>query len=248
LLGTEFLVADLAVVQNCRVADLVSPLDQARAAGVLVEAEETFSFRHPLIRAALYDEISVPVRSAWHCDAAKALVRAGAPVHRVACHLLQAFATSKAGLLDEVLLDWLADAAPMLVAQTPGMAIELLREACGRSPVTTTRGAWLACRLAEAYYRSGNFDEAERVAGRAMAVATSPDVLIDLHWTMAQCQAFVGRTDESLLSLGQAIELPGVSPQQRTRLLVLAARAHRDLGQVTVAGEIARRRWPLPRS
>lgn len=239
LLGTEFLVADLAVVQNCRVADLVSPLDQACAAGVLVEAAETFSFRHPLIRAALYEEISVPVRSAWHCDAAKALVHAGAPVHRVARHLLQAFEMSETGLLDEVLLDWLAGAASMLVAQTPGMAIELLKEACDRSSVTTTRGAWFACRLAEAYYRSGNGNEAERVARHAMAVVTSPDVLVDLHSTMAQCHALVGRTNESLQSLEQAITLPGVSSRQRSRLLVLAARAHRNVGQVAVAGEMA---------
>jgi DNA-binding CsgD family transcriptional regulator/tetratricopeptide (TPR) repeat protein len=239
LLGIDFLVADLAVVRHCRVADLVLPVDEAITAGVLVENGERLSFRHPLIRAALYEEISAPVRSAWHRDAARALVQAGTPVHRVARQLLQAFTSPDAGSLDEVLLDWLADAAPTLVAQTPGTAIELLRAAHRRSSPATERGAWLACRLAEALYRSGNNTEAQRIARRTMEVVSDPDILVDLHWTVAQCNAFAGRADESLETLSEAIALPAISQRQRARLLVLAARAHRDLGQVTVAGQVA---------
>jgi DNA-binding CsgD family transcriptional regulator/tetratricopeptide (TPR) repeat protein len=239
LLGVEFLVADLAIVRNCRVADLVSPIDEARTAGVIGDAGEKLAFRHPLIRAALYDEIATPVRSAWHRDAARALARAGAPVHRVAAQLSQAFALSEAGPLDDLLLDWLAEAAPTLVAQAPRTAIELLREAAGRCSVSTSRGAWLAARLADALYRSGEGGDAERVAAQAMCVVSDPDLLVDLHWTVAQCRAFAGRADESIESLSEAIALPGVSDQQRARLLVLAARAHRDLGRVAAAGEIA---------
>jgi DNA-binding CsgD family transcriptional regulator len=239
LLGNEFLVVDLALVRNCRVADLVHPIEEARAAGVLEEAGEKLSFRHPLIRAALYDEIAAPVRPAWHREAARALVQAGAPVHQVARQLLQAADTPGTGPLDGALLDWLSDAASALVAQAPRTAIDLLREACRNSPVTTSRGAWFASRLAEAHYRSGDGVEAERVARQAMEVVTDPDLLVDLHWTVAQCHALVGKTGESLESLDEAITLPGVSVRQRARLLVLAARAHRNLGEVAVAGDIA---------
>jgi DNA-binding CsgD family transcriptional regulator len=239
LLGVEFQVADLAVVRNCRVADLVIPIDQARTGNVLVEAGEKLSFRHPLIRTALYEAIPLPLRSAWHNDAARALSQAGAPVHRVARQLLQAFATPGAGSLDEPLLDWLADASPTLVAQAPGTAVELLREACRRSSLVSARGGWFAARLAEAHFRSGNSTEGEVVAGRAMSVVTNPDVLVDLHWTMAQCRVLLGKTGQSLESIDRAITLPGVSEQQRARLLVLAARAHRDQGEVAVAGRIA---------
>jgi hypothetical protein len=205
LLGTDFLVADLAVVRHCRVADLVLPIDEAITAGVVIENGEKLSFRHPLIRAALYEEISTPVRSAWHRDAARALAQAAVPIHRVARQLLQAFSSPGAGTLDELLLDWLADAAPTLVAQTPGTAIELLRAACRCSSLATDRGAWLACRLAEALHRSGNNSEAERVARHTMGVVSDPDILVDLHWTIAQCNAFAGRADESLEILGEAI-------------------------------------------
>lgn len=153
--------------------------------------------------------------------------------------LLQAVTAADAGALDEVLLDWLADAAATLVAQAPGDTVILLREACRRAPATTARGARLAAKLAETQYRSGAAIEAERTAQRALAAASDPDVLVELHWTISQSRAFVGRADASLDSLGRALGLPGVSPKQRARLLVLTARADRNVGEVSFAGDLA---------
>lgn len=239
LLGVEFLVSDVAIVLDKRIAELVSAIDEALAAGVLKETGEKLSFRHPLIRNALYDDIAVSVRAAWHRDAAKALAEAGVPVPRVARQLLRAISSPSAGPLDESLLNWLVDAAPTLVVQAPRAAIDLLRQASQRSPVTTTRGAVLACRLADALYRAGDYVGAERVAGRAMAVITDLDLLVDLHWTVAQCRKVTGRSGESLKTLSRALAMPAMSARQRARLLVLTARAHRNLGEVTVAGRVA---------
>jgi DNA-binding CsgD family transcriptional regulator len=239
LLGVEFLVADLGIVLDRRIAELVPAIDDALAAGVLKEVDEKLAFRHALIRTALYDDIAAPVRAAWHGDAAKALAAAGAPVNRVARQLLRAINSPSAIPLDESLLDWLVDAAPTLVAQAPRASVDLLRQAFRRSPVTTKRGAVLACRLADALYRTGDTAGAERVAGRAMAVIDDPDLLVDLHWTVTQCRALVGKSGESLKTLGRALAAPAMSARQRARLLVLTARAHRDLGEVTVAGRVA---------
>jgi DNA-binding CsgD family transcriptional regulator len=241
LLGAEFLVSDLAIVLSRRVAELVPAIDQARAAGVLRDAEERLSFRHPLIRAALYDDITPALRPAWHQDAAKALADAGAPIHQVATQLLHAISMPGAGPLDESLLAWLADSARTLVAQVPKLAIELLKQASHRSPPNTQRGAVLVSRLAEALYRTGNRAEAEYVATRAMTVVKDTEQLIDLHWTVAQCRALDGRSEESFESLRKALAQPGISTQQRARLLVLTARAHRGLGEVTIAGSVAAR-------
>lgn len=49
----------------------------------------------------------------------------------------------------------------------------------------------------------------------------------------------LGRADEALEALEEAYELAEMSPQQRARLLVLTARAHRALGEVSVAGNVA---------
>lgn len=241
LLGAEFLVSDLAIVLSRRVAELVPAIDQARAAGVLRDAGERLSFRHPLIRAALYDDITPALRPAWHQDAAKALASAGAPIHQVATQLLHAISMPGAGPLDESLLAWLADSARTLVAQVPKLAIELLRQAAHRAPPSTSRGAFLVSRLAEALYRTGDRAGAEYVATRAMTVVKDTEQLIDLHWTVAQCRALDGRSEESFESLRTALAQPGISTQQRARLLVLTARAHRGLGEVTIAGSVAAR-------
>ena len=82
LLGVDFLVSDLAIVVGHRIFQLVSAIDEALVAGVLVDAGEQLAFRHPLIRTALYDDIPEAVRPAWHLDAARALAEVGVPHHR----------------------------------------------------------------------------------------------------------------------------------------------------------------------
>ena len=100
LLGMDFAVPDLAVVLGGSVTDLIPAIDQACAAGVLAESGHGLGFRHPLIRAALYDEMPAPVRAAWHRDAGRALAEAGAPADRVARQLLQAARRRRPGRAD----------------------------------------------------------------------------------------------------------------------------------------------------
>ena len=64
LLGVDFAVPDLAIVLGRSVADLIPAVDEACAAGVLAESGHGLGFRHPLIRAALYDDMPAPVRAA----------------------------------------------------------------------------------------------------------------------------------------------------------------------------------------
>ena len=241
LLGVDFAVPDLATVLGRGVADLVSAVDEACAAGVLAESANGLGFRHPVIRAALYDEIPAPVRAAWHRDAGRALAEAGAPADRVARQLLWAVGGS-GGMtepMDEWILGWLARTAELLVGQAPRAAAELLRQAVASSPAGSAQHGYLLGRLADVLYRVGDAVEAEQVANRALAHAVEPDLLVDLHWTLAQCRMQAGRSAESLATLNRALAAPGISAWHRARLLVLAARAHSYLGEVETAGRVA---------
>jgi len=146
LLGTEFAVPDLAVVLGRGVADLIPAVDEACAAGVLAESGQGLGFRHPLIRAALYDEMPGSVRSAWHRDAGRSLAAAGSPADRVARQLLRAVGGPDGATepVDEWMLDWLASSADSLVGQAPGVAAELLRRAVAGSPAGSAWHSWLA--------------------------------------------------------------------------------------------------------
>jgi DNA-binding CsgD family transcriptional regulator len=284
LLGVEFAVSDLTTVLGRNVADLLPALEEARATGVLTDVRAGLAFRHPLIREALYAELSAAVRGAWHRDAGQALAAAGSPPDRVARQLLRsitgpagltrddsaaegvlgppgagraAFADSPAvhierppvgpgaaplaGPIDEWMLEWLATSAESLVGQAPGVAAELLGQAVAGIPAGSFRHGWLASRLADALYRTGARPEAERVAERALAHATDPDLLVDLHWTLAQCRMLAGKPAESFATLEQALAAPGISAKHRAWLQVLAARTYLYFGEVEASGAEANR-------
>ena len=246
LLGVDFAVPDLATVLGRSVADLLPAVDEARAAGVLTDSGKALSFRHPMIRAALYEEMPAAVRAAWHRAAGRALAEAGAPADRVARQLLGALGVtedaahaSAAEPLDDWVLEWLARTADLLVGQAPQVAVELLRRAVAGSPVGSAQHDNLVGHLAEGLYRVGDAAGAEQVANRALAHAVDPDFLVDLHCTLAQCRMRVGRSAESIAALNQALQMPGISGSHRARLLALAARTHCSLGQVEKAGQVA---------
>ncbi len=186
------------------VTGLVPAVDEACAAGVLAETGTGLGFRHPLIRAALYDQMPAPVRAAWHRDAARALAEAGAPADRVARQLLRATG-GPSGPVDEWMMDWLDRAADLLVGQAPAVAAELLARAVASTPAGPARHGWLASRLADALYRTGDRAQAEQVANRALEHATEPDLVVDLHWTLAQCRLLAGPSAESLAVLDRAL-------------------------------------------
>jgi DNA-binding CsgD family transcriptional regulator/tetratricopeptide (TPR) repeat protein len=241
LLGVDFAVPDLATVLGHGVADLVPAVDEACAAGVLAESGNGLGFRHPLIRAALYDEIPAPVRAAWHRDAGRALAEAGAPTDRVARQLLWAVGGSGGTTdpMDEWILRWLASTAELLVGQAPRAAAELLRQAVASSPAGSAQHDCLVGRLADALFRVGDAAGAEQVANRALDYVVERDLRVDLHWTLAQCRMQAGRSAESLATLNRALATPGISARHRARLLVLAARTHSNLGEVETAGRVA---------
>ena len=90
------------------------------------------------------------------------------------------------------MLDWLATSADSLVGQAPGVAAELLAQAVAGIPAGSVKHGWLASRLADALYRTGDRAAAEQVAERALGYATDPDLVVDLHWTLAQCRMLSG--------------------------------------------------------
>src|SRR5215472_7883530 len=242
LLGMDFAVPDLAIVLGRTVSDLLPALDEARAVGVLAESGTGLGFRHPLIRAALYDDMPAPVRAAWHRDAGRALAVAGAPPDRIARQLLRALdgPGGAAGPMNDWMLDWLARTADSLVGQAPAVAAELLTQAVASATADSARHGWLASRLADALYRIGDRAEAANVAMGALERATEPDLMVDLHWTLAQCRMLAGLSAESLAALERALVSPGLSARHRARLLVLTARTHIYLGEVEEADRVAR--------
>ncbi|MBB5960329.1 DNA-binding CsgD family transcriptional regulator [Saccharothrix tamanrassetensis] len=229
LLGVGFPVADLAAVLGRRVVDLLPALQDATVAGVLEDRPAGLSFRHPLVRAALYDEVPESARGAWHGEAARALAESGAGVDRVTRQLLAA---------DDRVPDWvggwLDEHGATLVAHAPEAAVDLLGRVVVTPGATTRRGVLLS-HLAEARFRLGDHHGAEAVALAGLEHGT----LVDLHWTLAQCRSMTGRSAETLVELDRTLAAPDLTEGDRARLLVLAARAHWDVGELDAAEQLA---------
>ena len=87
-LGSTFSVTELALVTGRTVAELLPALGAAGEAGLLAESGDRLSFRHDLVRDAIYHDLPSAVRKGLHREAAAMLGGAGAPVERVATHLV----------------------------------------------------------------------------------------------------------------------------------------------------------------
>ena len=129
------------------------------------------------------------------------------------------------GPVDEWMMDWLAASADSLVGQAPAVAAELLAQAVASIPAGSGKHGWLAGRLADALYRTGDRAAAVRVAERALGHAADPDLVVDLHWTLAQCRMLAGSGAESLTTLDRALASPGLVGQA-PRPTAGAGRAH----------------------
>lgn len=79
VLGTSFVMADLAELACQPVADCWRVLRHALAAGVVHARGDRLVFRHELVRSALYSGLDPAVRRALHEHAARTLDAAGAP-------------------------------------------------------------------------------------------------------------------------------------------------------------------------
>ena len=150
----------------------------------------------------------------------------------------------RSGPVDEWMMDWLAASADSLVGQAPAVAAELLAQAVGSIPAGSAKHGWLAGRLADALYRTGDRAAAVRVAERALGYAADPDLVVDLHWTLAQCRMLAGSSAESFTTLDRALASPGLSAKHRARLLVLG-RAHQPVPRRAGRGRPRGRRAPL---
>lgn len=228
MLGVDFSVAELAAVTGMRVVGLVPALREATDAGVLADGAGGFSFRHPLVRQALYDAVPRAARGAWHAEAARALADGGAGVDRVARQLLVA-----EGEPDWV-VDWCVRHGHSLVAHAPKAAVRLLGRVVEAEAAGPVRHLLLA-QLAEARYRVGDPAGAEAAA----LAGLEHGALVDLHWTLAQCRSLTGRSAETPAEVERALRAPDWTEADRARLLVLAARAHWNLGALDDAERLA---------
>jgi DNA-binding CsgD family transcriptional regulator len=170
----------------CRVSGLTDATARA-AADELVRADifdrgERPGFVHPIVRAALYEDLAPGERQARHAAAATALEAAGASPERITAHLLLTTAT---GDQDRV-RTLRAAAAGAARRGAPRAAVVRLRRALSEEPPTPQRAAILA-EIGRFEVAATEFAAAEESLRAALTSDAEPEIRADAASTLARC-------------------------------------------------------------
>ncbi len=177
LLGVRFSVDELADIAGRNVVEVVSALNVALSAGVLVADRHELRFHHALVADCVREDQPVAIRQALHRHIARVLAGRGASALRVAEHYVLA-ATSGVtsgedqGRADEDAARWLAQAAHESEQMSLAASIALMERAVRCTPQGTDLMA-RRVELASLYLLAGRLSEAERLCGELLAGAPS---------------------------------------------------------------------------
>ena len=149
-LGNNYLVTDLAAVTGRSAPELLPAVEEALAAGLLVEDGRRLRFRHPVIRRVLRGAIPTALRVLMHRQFAQRLAEAGGDLGRVAGQLLAGPVP-----VDAWVQDWLIAHAAQLSATAPAPAIAVLRHAVSAPGLSAPARELLTAQLARVLHRSG---------------------------------------------------------------------------------------------
>lgn len=216
LLGTGFAPGDAAAVAGRPISELVPAVEEATAAGVLVEAGAELAFRHPVVHHALYRGTPAAVRAALHRQAAQALAVAGSPVELVARQLAAAPTA-----VDPWVVDWLVANAEAVAVREPDLAVAALRGVLGQPDLPAGDRERIAARLARLVFRLGHRAEAD--ARYALARARDRELVAEVRWVLAAAHRLEGRAEEAAEVLRGAVADDGTPPVWRVRMEALSA-------------------------
>ena len=204
-------------------SDLAASLQEAVLAGIVDDSGAELSFRHPLIRQALYESMPEALRAVLHADAARELAATGADTLRVAQQL-----SAANGPREIWVRAWLAEAAPALATRAPQLAVELVRGALEQTAADDVSRDALVVGLVRALIAVGGYEEAVGQASWALTTMTDPALRGETSWMLAHAQVGTGFGELANETIRQALAAADVPPIWEARLLALLALFERD--------------------
>lgn len=210
VLGPAVDLTELAAVADTSVAVLSEMAITAIDSGLLIDAGTQLLFRHDLIREALAANLPGSVRIALNLRAGQVLEAIGAPVERIAEHMLAG--TS----VDRTTIEWLVANADQLITRSPGTAVVLLRRA-----LSSAEGAIaekLRFDLIRALLWVGDAGEAEHAVRTALATGHHQQLEGALYWLLLQSCYRQGRLMEAKEAAERALDSPNLTQGEISRV------------------------------
>ena len=214
LFGGSFSAAQLALVTDRSLLDVLSKLEEPIAAGFVTASGGTFAFRHDVVREALYLELPVAVRKALHLHIGRTLAATGAPAAEVANHLALG-----AEFGDREAVGWLRRAARELRSRAPTMAVQLLERATSLVAEQDPEWASLAREEVRLLGVAGRVREAEALAQKVLVQIPGRQDGFKLAFVQLELLFLQSRFGEATELAEQLLGLPSLPAEVRAEVM-----------------------------
>ena len=236
VLGSSFSVADLAVVTGRRASELNPLVRQATAAGLFRSADEELTWRHDVVRDAIYHDVPLSMRRALHLQSARALASARTDARTVAAHF-----SLGASPGDAEAISWLRAAAREAAPRDAAVQAELLSRTLQLLPDDAPERDELEVELAAARLWSGLVADAEASARSVLGRTGDPHVKEAARSVLSLALFFENRMGEAGHEFEVAAKDPTTPEASRTGLLAQAAMGHLQGGDPEKAVALAQK-------
>ncbi|WP_188188469.1 helix-turn-helix transcriptional regulator [Nonomuraea sp. SYSU D8015] len=237
VLGRSFTIEDAAALLDESPMALVEWLEAGVRGGLLDDDGLRLSFRHDLLRQAVYADVPRSARRALHAAAARHLTAVGRSALEVAPHIL---AGARPGDVEAVRL--LRRAAAEVGSLDPTTAVALIERALDLVGQDDPGRAEVGLEAVEVLVAARQGSHAVEVADRLIAAGAGPEQVARLQVRLAGPLWEIGRVAELAERVTGALTLDGLSETLRAQLLGLRAltlsRAD-DLAEARRAGQHA---------
>lgn len=218
LLGREFTLSDLATISGHTVVEVAAVLRAPVDAAILSGDSETLSFRHDLVREAVYEDIVPAIRRDLHAAAGRLLAASDAPPIQVA---RQYALGARPGDLEAA--DWLERTAYTLTTLDVAAAVSLFEQSLALAGEKWDGRARVESALLEPLAASGRVADARRLAGSMLDRGLDPATEFDVRRRMAVVTTYTGDLRSAAAETEAAAALPGAPETAVVLLECLAA-------------------------
>jgi DNA-binding CsgD family transcriptional regulator len=170
VLPDRFSARLLAAMLERRPAALVSAVDEAVRAELLIEDGDHMRFRHDLLREATRQSLPQSLRRAMERQSATVMLDMGAAPEEVATQLARS-----AEVGDQAAVAALRQAAQSLAYSDPGAASDLSKRALELQPPQDPGRGPLVAETIVLLNRATRYEEAEMLAGTTLSAALAPE-------------------------------------------------------------------------
>jgi DNA-binding CsgD family transcriptional regulator/tetratricopeptide (TPR) repeat protein len=218
--GRPFTVDAVAPLVGTAAPELYPSAEEAVAAGILTERDARLAFRHDLLREAIYNNLSRPVRAAMHRAAAEVTRAEGRSPVEVADHLLRSGHTG-----DRDAVKVLRVAAAELAGRAPGTAADLIVRALDVLGDHDDDRPALVADAVGLLASAGRLEQAMELGEAALHSGLSRPTEATVLLGLAEALKHAGQNEATVQYANRALALRDVPDPVRARLHAIAAHA-----------------------